>query len=514
MAWDVAQFVHHVRPDGPAAVIGVGGGRDVVAAVQAGHAPVVGLELNDAVVAVHTRVMPDFSALGRLPVRLVRDEARSYLARDDARYAVITMPMIDTWAATGAGAFSLSEHGLYTVEAWKLFLSRLRPDGIFTVSRWHFADAAGETTRMAALAFETLFELGVGDPPRHVAVVQAQSVATLLLSPSPFSDADVEALEREAHRLGLVPLLVPGRPAAEPLLAAVAAQPSRTALAAWADAQPLDVSPPTDERPFFFNLVRPVSWVRGLGSSSRNPTSLGNLQATRTVVHATAASALLALLALVAPLLARARSLRAHPRGDVLAALGYFALIGAGFMMVELGLLTRLAVYLGHPTLALAVLLAGIVFFAGLGSLGSGRVSITRGRAAALVPLVIAGLVIALVPITRLVTRATVGATTPARVAVSLLIIAPTALGLGLAFPLGLRLVQRMERARRSADARPADSLGPWLWGINGAFGVCASGLGLACSMAWGVSTTLLLGAACYALLAVPAARLRRAATG
>src|SRR5439155_6582766 len=103
LPWDPTQFVHYLRPHGAAAVIGVGGGRDVVSAVRAGHEPVLGLELNGAIVALHRDVMPEFSGLTRLaPVKLVQDEARSYLARDQVRYSVITMPMIDTWAATGA----------------------------------------------------------------------------------------------------------------------------------------------------------------------------------------------------------------------------------------------------------------------------------------------------------------------------------------------------------------------------------------------------------------------------
>jgi hypothetical protein len=78
---------------------------------------------------------------------------------------------------------------------------------------------------------------------------------------------------------------------------------------------------------------------------------------------------------------------------------------------------------------------------------------------------------------------------------------------MGLCFPLGLRLSERMEHARTGQAPR----LGPWLWGINGAFGVCASGLALGCSMVWGIRTTLLVGATCYLLLPFMTRRMWRA---
>ena len=78
------------------------------------------------------------------------------------------------------------------------------------------------------------------------------------------------------------------------------------------------------------------------------------------------------------------------------------------------------------------------------------------------------------------------------RIAGGLAVVALPALGMGLGFPLGLRLVARFGED----ETRPA--LGPWLWGINGACGVCASGLALGSSMTWGIPATLFFGALCY----------------
>jgi hypothetical protein len=232
---------------------------------------------------------------------------------------------------------------------------------------------------------------------------------------------------------------------------------------------------------------------------------LGNLHATQTLVYATLASALLTLLAVVGPLISRRRALAAWPRADLAAASFYFALIGFGFMFVEMALLSRLSVFLGHPTLALCVLLGGVIFFTGLGSLASSRISLGRRAMAVGYPLIPAALVGLVALAVDPVMSSFAAASTATRVLTSLLVLAIPAAAMGLGFPLGLRLC-----ARAAQRDRDRVDLGPWLWGTNGACGVVASGLGLTMSMAWGIGTTLAVGAACYLGLVACTRRLAR----
>ena len=512
LEWDVATAAHALRPDGAAAVIGVGGGRDVLAAVRVGHKPVVGIELNQLIIDLHRVHMASFSRLASLEgVTLVTDEARSYLARDSRRYNVITMSLIDTWASTGTGAYSLSENGLYTTEAWQTFLARLEPHGILSVSRWYYSEAPGETTRMLALAMDAAWRSGARRALDHIIVLQSGLAATLLLSPRPFSPADIDRAQQLAADRGFNVLLTPRKVPKHPWLRAVALQTSATALREGSMGDLFDFSPPTDARPFFFNMLRPSGWLKDRRAVDQlDLTFLGNLQATRTLLYATAASLFLTLLAVGVPMARRIRELRALPFWDVAAALGYFALIGLGFMLVEMGLLSRLSVFLGHPTLALAVLLGGVILFTGIGSLLSGNLDLERRALARFYPLVPCVLALAAAACIEPLMRTFTASSTPVRVLVSLLLVAVPALGLGLGFPLGLRLAERMEERRAAPGSRPR--LGPWLWGVNGAFGVCASGLGLGISMLWGIPITLLVGAACYLLLLLATHRLARAA--
>ncbi len=494
LEWDVATFAHRLRPHGAAAVIGVGGGRDVLAAAHSGHNSVVGVELNAKIIGLHRDVMPEFSRLTELPgVVLVTDEARSYFARDREHYDVITMSLIDTWAAAGTGAYALAENGLYTVEAWTVFLQRLTPRGIFTVSRWYKANSPGETARMLALAMATLWRQGATAPREHLILLQQGNVATLLVSPSPFTPADLDRMQAEAVRLGFNMVLTPRRLPSQPLLRALIAQPDPPALAAFAASQALDLSPPTDDRPFFFNMLRPGHWLAdGDTVDHQDFAFLGNLQATQTLVHATLVSIILTIVAVFGPLWLRRRALAAAGAPSfVVAACAYFALIGLGFMFVEIALLSRVGVLLGHPTLALAVVLGGIILATGIGSLLSSGLALTRRRTAVFFPLAPGVAVIVTRALLDPVMATYAGASLTTRVLWTALLIVPPALAMGLCFPLGLRLVLRNDA-----------NLGPWLWGVNGAFGVCASGLALATSIAWGIDATLAIGAVCY--LALP----------
>ncbi|MBV9064513.1 MAG: hypothetical protein JO004_01945, partial [Methylobacteriaceae bacterium] len=169
LRYDITNLAYHLRGLNAGAVIGVGGGRDILSARLFGVKSVIGVEINPILVDLLTRRYADYTAISKYPgVEFAVDEARSWFARTDRSFDVIQMSLIDTWAATGAGAYTLTENGLYTVEAWQIFLRRLNPNGVFTVSRWYAPGEVNETGRMVALATATLLDLGVKDPRSHL----------------------------------------------------------------------------------------------------------------------------------------------------------------------------------------------------------------------------------------------------------------------------------------------------------------------------------------------------------
>ena len=503
--FDVTSLPYHLRPGGKAAVIGVGGGRDILTALWAGSSEITGIEINDAILRVIQEERREFAKLADQDnVEFVHDEARSYLTRADESYDVIQMSLIDTWAATGAGAFTLSENGLYTVEGWQVFLDHLNPNGLFSVSRWYSPAALSETNRLLSLATMTLLRHGVANPADHMALVSRYSppatdaVATLLVSPQPLRDADLDTLERTAEEYGFTIRHSPRHPSTDPMLSALIASADEQQLLAATEHEYLDFSPPTDSRPYFFNILKPASLINAHGELEElGIVAAGNLLATYTLMLLCGLALAGVLLVIFFPLLIAGRP--KIPNRVFLSGLAYFACIGTGFMMVQIPLMQRFSVYLGHPVYAVAVLLFSMILAAGAGSFLSDRIEVRRGsRWTLLIPAVIVSLLALIYAIAGPLITATISQGLLVRCLIVIVLVSLPALPMGMCFPLGLRLFREYS----------SQSL-PWMWGMNGATGVLASVFAVAISMWSGINTSLLVAIACYALLALPASFLQ-----
>jgi spermidine synthase len=493
LRYDVTHLAYFLPGLARAAVIGIGGGRDMLAARVFGVPDITGVELNPIFVRLLTQ-HPEFAAFAGLRrlagLTFAVDEARSWFARTPQTFDLIQMSLIDTWAATGAGAFTLSENGLYTVEAWRIFLQRLTPTGVFTVSRWYDPDAVNETGRMVSLAMATAFESGMPEPRRHIFVAASGRIATLVLSRLPLSSSQLVALEQAAVEMGYTVLIHPNTAPAAEVLRTMLASPNRAALERYTAGLPLDMTPPTDERPFFFNqlpLYNPLQTLRLAFAIDITHVTSGNLLATVTLIGLFSLSTLLVGATIILPIRP------AYARVDrrlVVPGTAYFLLIGVGFMSAEIGLLQRLSVFLGHPIYALSIVLFSMILATGVGSLLSDRVALeTRSRFILWASLL--GAYLGLLPLwLPAFTGWFDSATLLVRAVLCVMVIAPAGVLMGYGFPTGMRLVSAI-------DQSPT----PWFWGINGAASVLASTLAVACSLAFGISTTLMIAALCYLLL-------------
>ena len=502
LEYDLTNLAYFVKHSGRSAVIGVGSGRDLLSASVFGMKDVTGIEINPIFVDLLTARAPfrQFAGFDSLPgVRFVVDEARSWFARTHETFDLIQMSMIDTWAATGAGAFTLTENGLYTEEAWEIFLGRLNDDGVFTVSRWHAPGEINETGRMMSLAVAALFRRGVRDPQQHLFLASTGPISTLILSVAPLGATQIATLREACARYRYDVLLCPGEPAGSELLSRIVTAKDRADLEARTAHGDLDLSPPTDDRPFFFNLLRLTRAHRAFQYLRSGGVVGGNLIATLSLLTILVVAAVLVVMTIVVPL---RHSVRDVGRSLVYGGTLYFALLGLGFMFVEIGLLQRLSVFLGHPVYSLSIVLFGLILATGIGSFLSERIRLESRRTivvwAGLIALYLVVLPLWLPSAMHLLQSA--GIVTRAALATG--VIAPVGILMGLAFPTGMRIVQQR-------DGRPT----PWFWGINGAAGVLASVLAVALSIAFGIHTTLLLGAVCYLGL-IPAANMMQSGRG
>lgn len=497
LRYDVTNVGYYLRPNPSVLVVGTGGGRDILSALLFGAKSVTGVELNRDIIETVTKRYGDFT--GHLDrdarVRFVNDEARSFVARDPRRYDFVQISLIDTWAATAAGAFVLSENSIYTTEAWETFLHHLSDRGILSVSRWYFRQQPAEVYRLVTLAASALERVGVREPRRHMIVIRNSTsmglaaderpdgVGTLLLSRTPFTPEDVQRLRDVSASLDFDVVLTPDE-AADPTFVRLAAGGDQGRFLA---SLPLNVAAPTDDSPFFFQMLRikdMLNWrLLSQGKASHN------MQAVFVLGALLFAVTLLTALCIGVPLALRSSPAGLGGHGSLLA---FFAAIGLGFMLIETSQMQRLIVVLGHPTYGLSVVLLALLLSSGIGSYTThGVVGDMRRRGTWRLVVLLAVLMLFGVA-TPWVVRAFAGSTTPVRIAMSVLMLAPPGFLMGMAFPLGMKV----------ADERSPE-LTPWLWGVNGAMSVLASVLAIAVALTWSISAAFWAGCGCYLVAAV-----------
>ena len=475
--FDVTSVGYQLRPPKTACVIGAGGGRDVLTALKAGAGHVDAVELNGAIVDALSGPLRDFSGdpYHRPGVHAHVSEGRSFLTRTQRNYDLIQISLIDSWAATAAGAYSLSENYLYTVEALRLYLRRTAPGGLVSISRWVTGERELEGARLAGMISHALELEGVGEPAKHLAVMQAWSVGTFLFSRTAFSAADLASLRQIAETRGFRQRWPAENDDAKQAIVA-------SALLDTPDSyrEPgVDLSPATDDRPFFFQTVSPFGNIddKKLNRLSNNEHSVAMLRFLFWTVGALTLALFFTPLILKRTLGARGpRPARNLWQGSI-----YFMCIGLGFMLVEIPWLQRFVLYLGHPSYATTVVLTSLLLGAGCGALLTTRTEpATLARYGFALPLVIVFANMIWEPMF----SATLGWGFAARAVLSALALIPAGALMGFAFPGGLRSL---------SDGHTA-----WFWAVNGAAGVLASIISLMLAIAFGFQVTVLVGAGFY----------------
>jgi hypothetical protein len=457
-----------------ALVIGPGGGRDLLTALVFGAGHVDGVEVNPII--AHDVMLGQFkdfsgSVYANSRVHVVVDDGRSFVRASSDRYDVIQASLVDTWAATAAGAYTLTENTLYTKEAFDDYLDHLSDRGVLTITRWVF-----DGLRLVSLARAACESRGWRLADR-LAVVQQDRVATFLLKKAPFTRPELDELRATAADLGFTVLYAPGETGATNDYAQLALSPQPDAF--YRNFR-LDVRPTSDDRPFFFHTTKiQDQFQTAFGRSMLFGNGLSALMTLMLI------SSVFVLLFVLGPLALFGADLRGShwPRW-----LCYFGLLGAGFMLIEVSLLQRFVLLLGHPVYSLTVTLFSLLLGTGIGSVVTRQIGDaqlpSRVRRALLGVVAVALLgIVALPPV--IAHSISVGHS--ARIVLAVLLIAPAGVLMGIPLPAGVRLLA-LDRA----------DLVPWAWGMNGALSVIGATLAVFIAMNWGFSVTLLTGAAAY----------------
>jgi len=481
---DVSVLPLFLKPGGKLLDIGSGGGQNALAALGLGATDITCVEINPTVVD-WTRTK--FDAITghiytRPEVRVIVGDGRTVTARSTETYDVIAFVSSTTFTATTSGAFMMAENNLFTREAFQDYWDHLSPDGMLMTSQVMTSDYPGLMLRMTGLARATLEANGITDPARHLIVITKQNdgYGAMVVKKSPLTDAELEMLDAKSAQMGWRVLHSP-RVSNHPQFHELITTPD---FSAWLAKQPLNLYPPTDDKPFFFNLV-PFSRL--------NQTRVGNYDIKYGKVPAQILLNLffivlvLTVLFIIVPLLLARRARFEHKPGT-LATLGFFVMIGLGFIMIEVPLMQRFVLYLGHPIYAITTILFSILLFSGIGSY------LTRF----LLPADVVGWLRKSIPLLLVLTlvynlglervfRATLNQSQAMKIGLSILLLLPLGILMGMPFPAMMRRVSAWSPGTI-----------PWCWGVNGATSVLGSVSGVIVALAAGFSASLWVGMAAY----------------
>ena len=481
-----------LRPHGEFAIIGPGGGVDVLRAVANGSPSVTGIEINPLIATTIMRERyADYSQhlYQRPEVHIHVGDGRSYLRASPQRFDVVQMTLVDTWASTAAGAFALSENNLYTVEAFREYFDHLKPDGFIAITRWEFRHPR-EALRVVAVAMEALHRLGVADPSRHFMVASQGALdedgipVVVLAKKTPFTpEEEATVHEYLSDYDDIAPIYLPTQHGDNPFSALIASNDPR----AFARSYAYNVAPVDDNDPFFFFTLKAeqILGEKGLRHGIDWKVNLGVLVLLLVLVISVVA----VLAFLVIPLVLKGGKARQSPLP-----LLYFVAVGFGYILVEIAFIQRFVLFLGHPTYALTVVIFLLMLSSGAGSLFS-RAWLREPQSVWLpLSLVVATLLVYVYLLPGRLAQL-VGLDFGYRLIISAVLLIPLGFVMGMPFPTGLRALAAIRKARLDASS---DNAVEWAWAMNAAASVLGSVSAMVIAIQFGLTVTLACGAAAY----------------
>ncbi len=470
-----SSLVYRLQEKPNVLIIGPGGGIDPLVAYYNQPTKVTAAEINPLIVDIMQNQYRDFSGglysdIPEIDVHVA--EGRNFVARSQDIYDVIQFSQVDTWAAAAAGAYSLTENYLYTQDAFRDYLNHLSDHGMLSIGRWYF-DPPGQPLRLVTIGAAALAEIGVTDPSQHFIVVRAGDTSTVIMKKSPYAPEEIARIREITEPLYFQVLYAPDMldQQGNPFVDFFNAEDKDAFYASY----PLDVSPTNDDKPFFFEYY---GW-----------TNFGTFRSGKLTLMVLLIQALILSAALIIWPLWRFRREGLSTKGTK-RFLIYFLALGTGFIFIEIGLMQRLILFLGHPTFALSVVLFSLLIFSGIGSFLSSKLAPQgedpRKTLRWVIP-ALAALMVAYIFLLPSVLQWGLGWGAPARILFATALIAPLGLLMGMPFPLGFRLVSQVNQA-----------LTPWAWGVNGFASVVGSILSVMLAQTIGFSLVMALAVLIY----------------
>src|SRR5918994_34956 len=483
-------------------VIGSGGGEDVLIALAGGSKNITAVELNTLIISKAKEFGKSAGNLyERKEVDVFIDDGRRFISSSNSKYDMITIKLVDSWAAQLAGGYALSENYLYTVEAFRQYLQHLDKDnGMMVMVRWNI-----ELPRLMPLIVESLRQetgKNVEEISRHLAIVEdrpglyfgANENRTIypvlvMLKNKPFTSSETSIINERARENNAELFVLPGVYAQPPYdeLLTVNSQfePNKQQQGLGRNIETeninsiIELEPPTDDSPFFF-------------AREKVPEQMVLL-----LVTVLSVSGVLALL-----LIYYSKINNIHLSSSSISWLFIlFAIfIGLGFMVIEITFIQIFLLLLGTPIMALTVILFSILASSGVGAYLSGKLFGKNPHKGMIVsiPLLVTIILIYYIFLQEVINH-NIASEINYRMGLTFALLSPAGVLMGFQFPSVVRissLFAKKDSQHLGTDNRQGDVT--LLWGVNVIASVIGTVLTAILSMIIGFSGSLLVGAALY----------------
>ena len=438
----IQSFYYQIRKNAEVLIIGVGGGQDVLGAYINGQSKITGIEINPTIATLNTVTYRSFNGglFGKPEIQMVVDDGRNFVRHSQDKYDIIHLPNVDSGVASSSGAFTFVENSLYTVEAFKDYFRHLKDGGVLWISRWRYSNDS-ENFRVFTGSVRALEELGVHNLERNIVMIAEKQrpewcQALFLLKKDSFLTEEIKAIDALRTKMNLEWLHHPEKRMNNPFDDYLFSPDKKAFLKQY----PLRVDPNTDNCPFFFNFLKPIHYLwKFPGTATHFTYPVFMFKSLFVIVF------IMVSLAIVLPLIIFKgdRSPLSAPASFRGGYLSYFTCLGLGFMLVEIPLIQKFILFLGQPLYAIAIILSTLLISSGTGSLLAGRFSDqTTLKGLRTVIFILCILLVLSIYGLPVIFEIFLGGSGLTRVILSVVLICPLGMLMGMAFPLGIRLLE------------------------------------------------------------------------
>lgn len=477
----VYQFIKN--PD--VLIVGPAAGEEMLYALSHKAKSVTGVELDPVICDIMLNEYAQFSGnVYKQPnTKLVNDEGRSYIRRSPKKYDIIQQINNASPAAIASGAVNISETYLITVEAFHEYLDHLNEGGYVFIKRYG-------AIRLATVAAQALRERGVENPEDQIIIMEDPlhkvGGGQFYLKNGTFTEEELAVFGADRRKAHLMygPEELDIQHAKYPEYRELISNPD-----AWKKYYEMGINmfPVTDDNPFFNHFTKFAQFNKDTVPEEFKPIFelvYGNSDFSLLVILGEAA--LLSLLFIILPLyLFKRKGLRAVGKFQFML---YFFSLGLAFILIEIVLIQKFTLFMGNPTYSVTVVLFSILVAAGCGSFLSGYLKKAPKKALMFIIPLIVLFSWAEVTFGPIVFKAFLGHSMTERILISILMLFPLGLMMGMPFPLGITLVNSTSNQR----------LIPWVWGINGYATVIGSVLCVILAITFGFKAVVFIACGIY----------------